>query len=367
MEFNIERVKRIFSMARTYDVSTYEKSVATLFVDPSKKLATTIDDHIGGKAVLWTSAEKVIGKRHILDIDCVNIVFSKELEKIVKNYVYDVRRITPIDKVTILTLDDLKTTAAMIAYHVKKMGLTPIISKEMNDEDTLYITLNNLSIKKNKCLPFVFYQIEQSNNKCFDTREYIEDMDSSLQIWECFESVKPKYSECVTRPIRTLALPFAPIFTTKNVKKEYDIIFFGTINRRRKILLNILSRNFNLKILEGVYGNERDKEIQKAKFIINLHYYDNAELEIDRVNIGILNGVRTLSECTNSTISNRYTKFIKFFAIADTIGSTTSMITFIKREIQNYVPYSRNFSRESEKLTVECHRDFKDLFLCLHY
>jgi len=365
MEFNIERVKHIFKMSKIYANIDYDRDKSTLFVDPDKELYSIINNHKGKKIILWTLVKKVIGKRKILDINCTNVVFSNELKDIIKKFVDNVKKITFIYKVTILTFDDLLTTAEMISYHLKKMGLSPTISNVMNEENVLYIGLNNLFIKKNKCLPYIFYQIEQSSNKCFEKKEYLEDMESSLQIWECFESVKLKYSKHVTKPIRILPLPFAPLHRFNSIKKEYDLIFFGTINRRRRKLLNLLSRNFNLKILEGVYGYKRDVEIQKSKFIINLHYYDNPELEIDRINIGILNGVITLSENVGNDIE-MYKKFVKFFDAVDDIKYSNNMISFIKQELKNYKS-DKNINRSINELYKKCYCDFKDIFLCLDY
>lgn len=71
----------------------------------------------------------------------------------------------------------------------------------------------------------------------------------------------------------------------KTRDKEYDILFYGDMSAaRRQNILGYLQKNgMKIKILSNVFGEELENELQKAKIVLNIHYYDNALLETTRI------------------------------------------------------------------------------------
>lgn len=58
--------------------------------------------------------------------------------------------------------------------------------------------------------------------------------------------------------------------------KEIDVLFFGSMNDRRRKILQELESDSSLKVVNlfGVYGSERDKAVARSKVNLHIHYYD---------------------------------------------------------------------------------------------
>jgi SAM-dependent methyltransferase len=83
----------------------------------------------------------------------------------------------------------------------------------------------------------------------------------------------------------------------KVLEKDIDVLFYGSLNPRRKAILEALrARGLNAVHLFGAYGAERDAAIARAKLVINLHFYESAIFEVVRVSYLLANGVCVVSE-----------------------------------------------------------------------
>ena len=81
------------------------------------------------------------------------------------------------------------------------------------------------------------------------------------------------------------------------IEKDIDILFYGSINERRKQILGAL-QNAGLGVMQifGLYGQERDGYIARAKIILNLHFYESKVFEIVRVSYLLANGCFVVTE-----------------------------------------------------------------------
>ena len=95
--------------------------------------------------------------------------------------------------------------------------------------------------------------------------------------------------------------------------KEFDVLFYGSINERRERIINgLLKKNIKVKCLFGVYGNDRDILIGKSKLVLNLHMYESKIFEIVRVFYLLTNGISVVSEVDEDTkFNNNYLKGVK--------------------------------------------------------
>ena len=83
---------------------------------------------------------------------------------------------------------------------------------------------------------------------------------------------------------------------------DFDLLFYGGRNDRRNRVLNeIANTGVNLKYLNGVYGADRDRFIEKSKVVLNLHLYESQIFELVRVNYLMHNKVCLLTEINKST------------------------------------------------------------------
>ena len=194
---------------------------------------------------------------------------------------------------------------------------------------------------------YIMWQIEQtdiSNNSLvpkFNER-YFQDLQNSICVFEMSrDNIKFYQEKIYPTPIYYQPLPFAQL-TDCNSKQEYlyDIVFFGTPNPRRMVILESLRKKLPSEIktnwLYKIYNSERDEILQKTKIVLNLHYYENPVLETDRFNIAINNNCYILSEDVDSDIENKelYQEFVTFFdpinvSDSDKLGEGIDKLTSI--------------------------------------
>jgi len=116
---------------------------------------------------------------------------------------------------------------------------------------------------------------------------------------------------------------FYPLHYSQNLKvldKEEcktDILFFGSINKKRARILSLLKNKYNIKIIgdysfidqndikkygltiqQKKYGHELNKEIKNAKIILNLNYYESKIQEQVRIFPLVINNKCVLSQKT---------------------------------------------------------------------
>lgn len=79
--------------------------------------------------------------------------------------------------------------------------------------------------------------------------------------------------------------------------KVIDLLFYGSINERRKrILETLMSKGLNIKPLFGLYGKERDEYLSQTRAVLNLHYYDSQIFQQIRAFYPLTNGIPVISE-----------------------------------------------------------------------
>lgn len=78
--------------------------------------------------------------------------------------------------------------------------------------------------------------------------------------------------------------------------RSIDILFYGSIAERRKVILNELAQMFKVKVLLGVYGEKRDKFISRSRLILNFHHYSLQIFEAVRISYLLNNRCFVLSE-----------------------------------------------------------------------
>jgi len=82
----------------------------------------------------------------------------------------------------------------------------------------------------------------------------------------------------------------------------FDVIFYGSVNeRRKKIIDDLRATGLNVVTLTG-YGAYRDKYISRAKIVLNMHYYDSSIFEIFRVSHLLANAKCVVSEVGNDQV-----------------------------------------------------------------
>lgn len=148
----------------------------------------------------------------------------------------------------------------------------------------------------------IVYQMEQSVSSRWFTDEYFHVLEHSMAVLE-YAMVNIEFLAQ-----HNLAYPhvyYLPVGADGNyapqaapVEKTCDVLFYGDSNSsaRRRAMLDVLKQHFNVRVCSEVFGAEMNAAIRSARVVINLHYYENALLEMPRVQECLSLGVPLVSE-----------------------------------------------------------------------
>ena len=91
---------------------------------------------------------------------------------------------------------------------------------------------------------------------------------------------------------------------TISSNKTIDVLFYGTLNQRRYIIIEALKQlmpNLNIVVEEVLFGKQLQEKIKQSKIVLNIHNYEHATLETARIMEAMQYGVHIISEKTHET------------------------------------------------------------------
>ena len=144
----------------------------------------------------------------------------------------------------------------------------------------------------------VIYQLEQLSDRqgWFDpTRLAV--LEQADEVWDYCRANIEFLEGRGLGSLRHLPLGFhEELCTIPDAEPEIDVLFYGSINDRRRAVLEALAPHCRLHALFGVYGQKRDDHIARSRIVLNLHYYDRQILEQVRISYLLNNRRFVLSE-----------------------------------------------------------------------
>ena len=79
--------------------------------------------------------------------------------------------------------------------------------------------------------------------------------------------------------------------------KKYDLLFYGSMNDRRKAILdNISKKGISIHFVSALYGPERDLLLGECRAVLNLHFYDSQIFQQIRAFYPLINNIPVISE-----------------------------------------------------------------------
>jgi hypothetical protein len=105
-----------------------------------------------------------------------------------------------------------------------------------------------------------------------------------------------------------------------SIEKVYDIGFIGCLSMRRKYILDKLKEN-NIKVhYFELFGNERDVELAKCKYILNIHFQNDYQIfESIRCNRWIQSGFKVITENGFDCLDNPNLLILPYYSLIDSI------------------------------------------------
>lgn len=148
----------------------------------------------------------------------------------------------------------------------------------------------------------IAFQLEQSVSSRWFTESYLKALNESLGVFEYalsnmdfLASKGIAYPHVYYMPIG--ALPDYRVDLREDVKL-HDVLFYGDANSspRRKAMLTELKKHFNVRVCSEIFGDDMLREIRRSRVVVNIHYYENALLEMPRIQECISLGIPVVSE-----------------------------------------------------------------------
>lgn len=189
---------------------------------------------------------------------------------------------------------------------------------ESRPDELMFILIPHLLVTGVASLPpagkYALYQLEQLNDKGVGNVQPPISFNALfcrliLQSLVTFDYTKVNlkhYPESCRHKLRVLTPPILPMMSrtkaNKPKPKDIDVMFYGTANSRRNIILGLLkdelqSHGYNMTVVSALFGAELLDHIARSKVVLNVHYYANSIFESDRVHTALrFPDVRVVSE-----------------------------------------------------------------------
>jgi hypothetical protein len=137
------------------------------------------------------------------------------------------------------------------------------------------------------------------------------------------------------------------------VEQDIDVLFYGSINERRKAVLLELHNKCKLQCAFGVHGQPILDLIARSKIIVNIHFYESAIHEITRTSYLMANKKFIVSEIGNDEdLEKPYTGGIAFSKYEDLVDTVMYYLASPIRQDIAEIGY-RTFKSRSQREMIE--------------
>lgn len=149
----------------------------------------------------------------------------------------------------------------------------------------------------------IIYQLEQSASSRWFSDNYISEMENSFAVLDySLQNIEFLEGKGIAYP----HVYYLPIGASSNygmstdVEKDVDVLFYGDYKScpRRQRLLEWAETRFKVTRVDTLFGEEMKTLISRSKLVLNLHYYEGAQLEMPRIQESLSLGVPVVSEAT---------------------------------------------------------------------
>jgi hypothetical protein len=218
---------------------------------------------------------------------------------------YNICLIQPGNYIHTLAFSEL---GELIFFSLKELGIEATMGFNRVDQN-----FKNIIIGCHLLNPNLIDQIPK-NTIILNTEQIYSDATSwnkniffwaeRFEVWDYSEKNIQKFNEMNLKNIKILKIGFQKelIRLNHNKNKDIDILFYGSLNQRRKEILDELeTHGLKIKVLFGVYGKERDAWIERSKIVLNHHFYNSHIFEIVRVFYLLTNSVAVVGEVNETT------------------------------------------------------------------
>ncbi|GEM_PF-556828 len=206
--------------------------------------------------------------------------------------------------------DAFQEIAETLSYSFNELGFITNIAENTFIEDGINIILGAHLLQENDMtlIPSssILYNFEQITETSDWMTPALFNLFNAFTVWDYSQkNLKALKEKGIKSQLQHVPVGYCPALTRipKPEIQDIDVLFYGSLNERRKKILDALKEaGLNVETLFGVYGRARDEYIARSKVIINIHYYDSNIFE--QVRIAYLLANKKAVVCENSEESD---------------------------------------------------------------
>ena len=217
-----------------------------------------------------------------------------------------------------------KNIAISLYTYLREKGLKCQYEEQIDESSSpnnLYIIVGLNKLIKKYPPKYIIYQFEQidsyyfndQNDKKFNyffNQDYFQILQNAYQVWDYsikninYLKNKMNLTNIIHVPICFCHLLRKNININNSNLKDIDVLFYGSLNPKRKKIIEQLSKeNINLVIQNNnCWEQELDNLIFRSKIILNIHFYENPSLEMHRLSYLLTNQSFIISELTDEKL-----------------------------------------------------------------
>ncbi|MDZ8186742.1 MAG: hypothetical protein RMX96_18065 [Nostoc sp. ChiSLP02] len=191
-----------------------------------------------------------------------------------------------------------------IHYGLTELGYDSILTTATNLGDRQLIVLGaNLLSWYPVTLPSdaIIYNLEQIYQGSQWLTPDLLNLFRQYRVWDYSQENILQLAKFQITNVSYLPIGYVPQLTRINqiaeAQQDIDVLFYGSLTQERLSIIRALqAHGLNTVALYGVYGEERDKFISRAKIVINIHACESKLFEIARVSYLLANQKFVISE-----------------------------------------------------------------------
>ena len=250
--------------------------------------------------------------------------------------------------------------AQNLSEELQRLNFSVAITNNPINTDKLHIILFSFLLPQ---LPknYILYQLEQIGKSNNLTNKIQDDIKNSLLTLDYSKVNISKYI-IHKKNISYQMMPISNKIIEYYPEYSYDVIFFGTLNEHRRKILEYLSKqNIVVANTDNIFGDNLYFHVKKAKIVLNLHYYDDAILEVARLNEILKYNTLIISENSNLINDNHdYYKNDIFFV--ENIDKELDNINILTEQIfdclQNFDVYKKKINKIRKHTIQQIYDEF---------
>jgi hypothetical protein len=231
---------------------------------------------------------------------------SKNDNKVLPNRMYNICVIQPPDYIHFHAFDEV---VDLMKFAISELGIACSVTANQVLQDRVNIIVGSHLIPAAEAVEFPSATIILNTEPLFSQQnigwsERVVDFARVHKVWDYNARNIESLNARGISNARLMRIGYQPELERirKAPQQDIDVLFYGSYNERRQLILaQLRERGLNVATLFGVYGEERDAFVSRAKVVLNMHYYDQHVFEIVRVFYLLTNSKAVVAEVGENT------------------------------------------------------------------